>query len=196
MTDFASEIPAFSRRFDVEELLKSPGGRFNIEAGGDERAALAQLNGLEAVKAFSAHLRILPEGKGVHLSGVLKAEVTYLCGVTLEPFDAALETDVETSFQPVRSEKASRRRKQALEETARERIEDIPLDDDPPGPIVDGMIELGEVLAEFFALALDPYPRKPEAEFNPSSLETFSQTDAKTSPFAALERLKSAKNGD
>ncbi len=33
--------------------------------------------------------------------------------------------------------------------------------EDPPDPIIDGKIDLGALAAEFFALGLDPYPRKP-----------------------------------
>lgn len=195
MTDIQPDAPVFSRRIDVEELLKSPGGRFSIEANADERVALAKLNGLEAVKTLVAQLRILPEGKGVHVSGVLKGQITYFCGVTLEPFDASVEAEIDAGFQPVRSERANRRRKQGLEEAARAAIEDIPLDDDPPGPIVNGEVELGEVLAEFFALALDPYPRKPDAEFAPLGDGAEAAQAPKASPFAALQRLKIPKGG-
>ena len=38
-------------------------------------------------------------------------------------------------------------------------------DEDRPDPVVDGKIDLGAVAAEFFALGLDPYPRKPGVEF-------------------------------
>ena len=31
--------------------------------------------------------------------------------------------------------------------------------------MIDGKIDLGALAAEFFALGLDPYPRKPGAEF-------------------------------
>ena len=34
-------------------------------------------------------------------------------------------------------------------------------DEDEPDPIIDGKIDLGALAAEFFALGLDPYPRKP-----------------------------------
>ncbi len=38
---------------------------------------------------------------------------------------------------------------------------------DPPEPIVNGFIDLGQLAAEFLVLGLDPYPRKPGAEFVP-----------------------------
>jgi len=44
------------------------------------------------------------------------------------------------------------------------------------------------VAAEFLALALDPYPRKPGVEFESPQPEA--EPDEKASPFAALAKLK------
>ena len=54
--------------------------------------------------------------------------------------------------------------------------------EDEPDPLIDGRIDLGELAAEFVALGLDPYPRKPGVEFEaPERTET-----KRTSPFASL----------
>ena len=58
-------------------------------------------------------------------------------------------------------------------------------DDDEPDPIVDGKIDLGALAAEFLALGLDPYPRKPGAEFAAPVAE-----EDDDSPFAPLTELK------
>jgi hypothetical protein len=56
---------------------------------------------------------------------------------------------------------------------------------EPPDEIVNGQVDLGALTAEFLALGLDPYPRKPGVDFN------FEDGSAKPdSPFAALGRLK------
>jgi hypothetical protein len=60
-------------------------------------------------------------------------------------------------------------------------------DEDEPDPVIDGKIDLGALAAEFFALGLDPYPRKPGAIL----LEERSNSDSIDSPFAALaQRVK------
>ena len=59
------------------------------------------------------------------------------------------------------------------------------LDDDEPDPIVDGKIDLGALAAEFLALGLDPYPRKPGAEFAAPVAE-----EDDDSPFAPLDHFK------
>ena len=54
-------------------------------------------------------------------------------------------------------------------------------------------IVCAEVTAEFLALGLDPYPRKPEADF------AYTEDAGKENPFAALAGLKAGgkpKTGD
>ena len=58
---------------------------------------------------------------------------------------------------------------------------------DPPEPIVNGRIDLGVILTEFFSLGVDPYPRKPDAAWQPSEAEAGARAE---SPFAALAKLK------
>lgn len=221
------------RSYDVDKLLELPQGRFKVEINAEEREALAQRAGLEAVKALSATLRIHPDGKGVHVWGKLSGEVTYICGVSLEPFSAPVSCDVDLFFQPVAREKSRRQkareaqrehdrgqrvataaafddgrhafapqsRKPAGKDSIRagERIEDIDPLTDPPEPIHDGQIELGELLSEYFVLSLDPFPRKPGVSFDPAALgsEGASSGDedaSGTSPFAALARLQRPKD--
>ena len=56
---------------------------------------------------------------------------------------------------------------------------------EPPDEIVNGQIDLGALTAEFLALGLDPYPRKPGVDFSYQDAP-----DEKDSPFAALGKLK------
>ena len=64
---------------------------------------------------------------------------------------------------------------------ARETLTFSLADEDDPDPVIDGRIELGALTAEFFALGLDPYPRKPGVEFVAPA-----ESARSDSPFAAL----------
>jgi uncharacterized metal-binding protein YceD (DUF177 family) len=100
--------------------------------------------------------------------------VTQTCVVTLEEFDNQIEEPISLRFAP------------AEEITDNP---DGPVDiegDDPPDPLINGGIDLADVVGEFLALAVDPYPRKPGAVFR-SPAEPSAGMD---SPFAALEKLK------
>jgi hypothetical protein len=55
------------------------------------------------------------------------------------------------------------------------------VDPDEPDEIVDGRIDLGALASEFLTLALDPYPRKPGAAFEPPV-----DPDDDGSPFSGL----------
>lgn len=134
--------------------------------------ALARHAGVLNAENIAATLHLAPEGKeGVHVSGRLKATVRQPCGVTLEPFDAPLDEEIDVHFAPPGSYKPS-------EEDEENGI-------DPPDEIVDGRIDVGALVGEFLALGVDPYPRKPGAVF-----EAPAEDPAAVSPFSALSRLK------
>jgi hypothetical protein len=166
----------FSRPVRVEPLPKD-GLTQTIEADPSERAALAKLNGLPGVGKLAATFVLKRSGRGgVRVTGTVHAEITQFCIVSLEPFAATLDEPVDVRFKPAPKETPARRG------SADEEAETIAMDgEDAPDPIVDGRIDLGALAAEFMALGLDPYPRKPGAEFAPPAEAT-----PHDSPFDAL----------
>ena len=165
MTDIA-----FSRPVRVETLPRD-GLEETIEANAEERAALARLNGLPDVARLSAKLRIAKWKRGVQVEGTLSARVTQTCVVSLEPFEVDVEEPVEARFLPRDAKKP-----------APESDADGFFDPDAPDELIDGKIDLGALAAEFLTLALDPYPRKPGANFAAPA-----EPDDEASPFAALK---------
>jgi uncharacterized metal-binding protein YceD (DUF177 family) len=142
-----------------------------IEASHAEREALASLNGLPAIAALTATLRVEPAGGGeARVTGAVHGEFTQTCVVSLEPFDSTLDEAVDVRFAP-----------QAEADLTHEALTFSLADEDAPDPIVDGKIDLGALAAEFFALGLDPYPRKPGVEFVAPD-----ESAPPDSPFAAL----------
>ena len=161
-----------SRVIDVSDV--SPEGlEVDVEADEAERQSLAADFGLPAVHRLAAHYRLRRVTGGVRVDGTVSAEVEQTCIVTLEPVTSPVDEHVDLMF----SEHAPERGADA-DDTVRmgER--------DPPEPIVNGRIDLGAVTAEFLALGLDPYPRKPGAAFEPGP------EDRADSPFAALARMR------
>jgi hypothetical protein len=63
------------------------------------------------------------------------------------------------------------------------------LEHDPPDELVGDFVDLGSITAEFLALALDPYPRKPGISF-----ESPQAADVRDSPFARLAELRPRKD--
>ena len=156
-----TDAPPFSRWVKVD-ALPADGLTQTIEASPDERAALAALNGLPAIASLKANFTVRRSGRGgARVTGEVHAEVTQVCVVSLEPFAAIVDEPVDVRFAPAEAAEAARRVKDDEAETVEIGGED------PPDPIVDGKIDLGALAAEFFALGLDPYPRKPGIAFDP-----------------------------
>ena len=61
---------------------------------------------------------------------------------------------------------------------------------DWPEPIVEGKVDLGPVIYETLATALDPYPRREGASFEWPGEADAPGTEQVRNPFAALARLK------
>jgi uncharacterized metal-binding protein YceD (DUF177 family) len=175
-----TDSPPFSRPFRVD-ALPAEGHSQTIEAGPDERAALAALNRLPAIASLTATFAARRGGRGsVHVTGAVHAEVTQVCVVSLEPFPATVDEPIDVRFAPAEQARPARRGGEAEAEALVELG-----GEDPPDPIVDGAIDLGALAAEYFALGLDPYPRKPGVAFTPPE-----PPDGADSPFAALGELK------
>ena len=169
-----SDALVFSRPVKVDTLPRD-GLRQTIHADEAERAALAQAFGLVAIARLDAELLAKRTSRGVKVTGKVRAAVTQTCVVSLEPFDSEIEEEVDVRFQRPAEERKGRVHEETLHFDA----------EDEPDMIVDGQIDLGALAAEFIALGLDPYPRKPGVEFAAPA------TDAdETSPFAPLGGLK------
>lgn len=167
----AMEKHPFSRILPVTDI--PPGGReIRIEASEPERQALATSFRLPAIHHLEARLRLQPKPRGVHIDGTVSARVTQTCVVSLDAFDTDIQEPVSIDFT-------------ADPDLVGGEIDLRPDAPDPPEPLVDGAVDLGAVAAEFLALALDPYPRKPDADFAGHS------DVATEGPFAGLrDRLK------
>lgn len=170
--------PEFSRPVTVDAL--GDGGAFAAEAAPPERAALAARYQVPGVRALRYRAEVRPWGPGGwRVSGEVEAELTQICVVTLEPIDTKLREPFERFLAPARR----------LDEAAE--LLDAEMDE-ALEPLTEA-IDLGEIAAEAAALAIDPYPRKPDAAFEgavkgPPGVAPMTDEDAR--PFARLAALK------
>ena len=172
-----SDAPPLSRRVRID-ALQADGLTQTIEASPEECAALAAINRLPAIASVTANFTVRRSGRGgARVTGDVHAEVTQVCVVSLEPFAATVDEPVDVRFAPAETAETVRRAREDDAETVEVGGED------PPDPIVDGRIDLGALAAEFLALGLDPYPRKPGVAFDLPEPE-----GGQVSPFAALAK--------
>ncbi len=153
--------------------LPDTGEHYELSADAPTRAVVAAIAELPAVTKLQATLDVVRRGAAVQLSGEVTARVVQNCVVTLEPMENEVRETVDLVFagQPeTEPEAGPRRRKKG---------------DEPPEPLVGGVIDLGALATEFLILGLDPYPRKAGAEFAPPPID-----EGRENPFQALEALK------
>ena len=136
--------------------LPRKGMRVEIEADAGQRAALAAAHGLEAVESFRAELDVTGWKKGgVKVEGRVRAAILQACIVTLDPVRQSVDEEVSALFLPEGSKLDMPRRS-----AEGEMILD-PEGEDAPEPFSGDTIDVGQLAEEFFALGIDPYPRKP-----------------------------------
>ena len=144
------------------------------------RAAMAEVAGLREVISATASLDVTPATGGrFHVAGHVRARIGQTCVVTLDPIENDIDEPIDLVFAP--SEQIPQLAD--LVDEAAESGGDIP---DPPEPIENGVIDLGRLTTDAIFLAIDPYPRKPDAVFDVPVVAP----DPEDHPFAALKALQ------
>ena len=142
--------------------------------------AIADVGDLREVLSAQASFDVTPKSGGrYHVAGRVRARIGQTCVVTLEPMESDIDEVIDLVFTPPEQipQMAD------LVDEAGHSDGDTP---DPPEPIENGIIDLGRVATDALYLAVDPYPRKPDAVFEP----LVEAADPEDHPFAALKALK------
>lgn len=163
----------------VVDDIPETGLHLELAAPDTVLAAIAQLAGVREVQRLSAVFDLTRHGAGVQVDGQVSGRVGQTCVVTLEPMETDVAETVDLRFVP-----------QAVAEDDLEAGAESHMADDEPEPLVGGKVDLGAIATEFFMLGIDPYPRKPGAQFAAPKVE-----DTGAHPFAALEALKKGPGG-
>ncbi len=167
------------RVFVPVERIPDTGLHREIEADEATRAAMAEIAGVREIAYVRAAFDLKPRSGGqVHVTGRVQAQVGQNCVVTLEPLANEIDEEVDLVFAP--SEQIV--------------VPDEPDDDDDSAtdmtdafePIENGNIDLGRLASDMLYLAIDPYPRKEGAAFEPQ----VAASDPADHPFAALKSLQ------
>lgn len=161
---------------EIVRLHQVGGGvKRTLEPDAAARARIARSLDLASLDAFVAEMQLVPSPGGWRLSGRVKASLAQTCGITLEP----LPVEIDAPFTVNLAE--------AVDEESDEIV--ITMDDESPDLIEEGQIDLGQYAVEQLALRLDPFPRKPGAEF------VQPPEPAEISPFAVLKQLRPTGEG-
>ncbi len=179
----------FSKPVAIDKIDRK-GQSQTIHANETEREALAQRFGLESIESLSATIEIIPHSDRYHVQGSLSAKIDQISVASGEPFTQEINQDIDAWYAD-RSKIADFETAKKNRDGTDDQDHEIKPEHDEPESIYDGIIDLGEVAAQFLGLSLDNYPRGVDEPFG-DYIEV-SEEDAKPNPFAALEKLKEKK---
>jgi uncharacterized metal-binding protein YceD (DUF177 family) len=159
--------------------IPETGLHLDLEADAPTRAAVAAAAAVNEVPRLAASFDLARHGReGMHVVGTVFAQVVQTCVVTLDPVENEIEEGIDIVFAaPTALGPAAHEVNLGAEAV------------EPPETLIDGVVDLGAVATEFLMLAIDPYPRKPGAVFEPPQ-----NADAGSHPFAALAALRSGRD--
>ena len=107
------------------------------------------------------------------MTGTVDVTVTQTCVVTLEEIECRYSAPLNVEFWPA----------EMLAEEGEDEIDPLAADREP---IEEGRIDVGRIVYEELASAIDPFPRREGAAFDWEDKEGAERTH----PFAQLARLK------
>jgi uncharacterized metal-binding protein YceD (DUF177 family) len=167
-------------RILAPDVVPPDGVTVTLKANDEECQALARRFDLVRLDLLEGEARVERAGEDLlHVAGQLHARVAQRCVVTLEPVEAIVDATFDRLFA-----------REATEETEKE--VEIDPEAELPEPLTEGRLDLGEILAEELSLALDPYPRSPEADQRLAELGVAADDEGagEANPFAALAALR------
>lgn len=149
-----------------------------IEASEAERGALAARFDLVAIDRLAARLTLRRDIDGVTVVGTVSAAIVQACSVTDEPLPVTIDEPMALRFV----EALALAEEVELDEGALDIVQ-----------IEDGAIDVGEAAAETMALAIDPFPRGPNAAAALKAAGVISEDEVR--PYNALAEALKAKLG-
>ena len=149
--------------------------RLTLEAGERDRARIARLLDLAELRSLKADVEVAAWFDGAEITADWQAEVVQLCGVSLDPLESAPSGRFVVRAVMPDSPHAP---------TPEAEIDLDPDAEDPPDVLESDQIDIAAYVVEHLALEIDPFPRKPGAEFEPPT------SDVELSPFAVLKQFR------
>lgn len=166
--------PEFSHIVTLADAAQ--GRSVTLDAGEAARAAIAKRLGLVALTRFVVTAEVRAVAGGIAATGAVDAKVVQSCAATDLPVPAKLRESFDLRF--LRDAGPSGDEEEV--EISDGDLDILPLEGD--------RIDLGEAAVQTLSLALDPFPRHPDADRILAEKGVLSEEQA--GPFAALAKLR------
>jgi len=165
--------------------VPNSGINVKISATSEECGYLVKMLGVIALTQVEANFKITRwRRSGLKVVADINADVIQNCVVSLEKISSSLNEQAEWVFKP-------------LARPGKEADKDVvllidPLGEDPADPLIDGRIDLGQLLSEHLCLMIDPFIRSENIDFDALYQNAQKITASETSnvsPFAVLKKI-------
>jgi len=180
--------------FHVENIPPS-GKTVKMKAEDQYLKAIAERLDVLCVNYVEAELNLSLQNAGhiLYITGNFKSEVVQECVVTLKPITSIVEDSFEAWYADHEKAVSFNRAKHQLK--ALEEGDDVQIleEEDDPEPLIDGQVDLGEVVIQFLSLAVNPYPRDESVNSQDAmDVKTTAEKSSilKPNPFAALKNWR------
>jgi uncharacterized metal-binding protein YceD (DUF177 family) len=172
-------VSEFARPYSIDKLGDRPMS-MTVDANETERAALAKRFGVLGIEALSAKFKLkrVRAGRAVRLEGTVEGALTQACVVSLAPVRQTIRETFVTFYVPGADLKPIE-----IDEEGGVNLDAFLGDEEPEEALPEGPLDLGEIAAQEFAVAIDPYPRSPDATFHAD----WGAPSERVSPFADLK---------
>lgn len=182
----------WSHFFDIHDMEKGRPTKLTFEASEEECADLARRFAVLSIEKSMANLVLAREGGIIHVTGEFQCHITQNCVVTMEPFETELKEPVEGWFidkETTVSFAAAKKEREAVKSQAEVEVLD---EKDDPEPIIDGRIDLGELVAQHISLTIPLYPHKKGVKFEvgDENIQIDDKSPLRKNPFEALKDWK------
>jgi uncharacterized metal-binding protein YceD (DUF177 family) len=193
-----AELNEWSYLVEEDEIGSKP-VKLEIYPSDKELSALARRLEVLSFKSLKAPvtLRRLDGSMVVHVKGRIVADLTQKCVVSMEAVAEHIDEEFEAWFaDPGKAVSFAKAKRDRLSDKEKEEHPVLEEQDDPE-PIIDGKIDLGELVTQYLSLFLNPYPRADGVELKNEGAADEQSEEGKVSaydnPFAALKEWKARK---
>ena len=175
----------FSRPFALDALRERP-VRHTVAATVEECAALAERFGVLAIDRLEAKITLqrVRAGRAVRVEGRIAATLQQACVVSLQPVAQRVAEKFSVLFVPPEDLKPI-----PVDADGEIDVAAIAAEDELEEALPNGPLDLGELVAQEFAVTIDPYPRASGAQFQPQwgDVGPVGAAEGKVKPFANLK---------
>jgi uncharacterized metal-binding protein YceD (DUF177 family) len=188
-------ISEFFYPVHVDEI-PSKGKTFHLSASGEQCAAISKRLNIVSLSNLSADVNVTLQNAGhiAYISGQLKADMVQECVATLQPINSQIEEGFEAWYadhDKVVPFSRAKHNQQTLDDGMEVQMLE---EHEDPEALINGQVDLGEVIIQYLSLSINPYPRLEGVEeaaiptTKTSVVE--SAPSSRPNPFAALKNWR------